>query len=152
MGKLKWLCSSSFIKESVHLRAINQELCGKTNQRPYLFCIWMYCFKMKLCLKSHTEGVVKLAPILKPWNTVLSVSDLGSPSWTSYKNKYLKELCHFKNEKNDPSLRLGSCSISYFLSLIHGETMIVARCRKAFGDTCHDCCFKLFNATEVLLE
>lgn len=133
MSKLKWLCTGSFIQESVHLRAINlQPFERKKSETLYLFPS-MYYLKMKMCLESLVTSL-KLwfythALIWNPWNTVFFVSELGSPSWMSYKNNYLKELCYFKTKqkKKEKWPKVETRKLVYCLfSLIHGENVIMA--------------------------
>lgn len=57
MGKLKWLCSGSFIHESVHLRAINQELFAEGKK--------VYLNVMLHDENASCECVDTPAPILK---------------------------------------------------------------------------------------
>lgn len=64
------------------MRAINQELLAEGKKNVYL----------DVMLQDENvsgECVITPAPILNPGNTVL-IYELGSPSWMSYKNKYLK--------------------------------------------------------------
>lgn len=91
MGKLKWLCSGSFIHESVHLRAINQELFAEGKKS--LFECNASRWKCVLWMCGYTSTHFEIQE--KPSSSVNWVHLHGCPTKTSN----LKKLCYFRREK-----------------------------------------------------